>query len=135
MKRRLGSRLTEDQQQQIISHFKRRGSTLLSAIIKFNISESTAVRYKRMCLALMAFPGMIAEAALKAGMKVPNEPDKDWDPEEYPHFSVFCNVQLNRGVRWGEHWENAKVIAAISEDDIHTITLEELIVRGLEWQP
>ena len=38
---------------------------------------------------MIIFPGMIASAAEKAGMKVPPEPDGDWDAKEYPHFNIF----------------------------------------------
>lgn len=82
---------------------------------------------------MMAYPGMIADAAKKAGMKVPENPDGEWKVEEYPHFNIFCNVQLGRRIRWGEHWENAKVVAAVPEDKLKTITLMELIEAGLEW--
>lgn len=65
---------------------------------------------------MLVFAGMIAKAAQDAGMKVPDNPDGDWSPKEYPHFHVFCNVQLARPmVSPGEHWENAKIVAAIPE--------------------
>lgn len=82
---------------------------------------------------MLAFPGQIAKAALDAGMKVPTDLDGDIDAGEYPHFTVYCNVQLNRPIRWGEHWDNAKVVAAIPDDKIRTVTLEDLIQAGLEW--
>ncbi len=82
---------------------------------------------------MMVFPGMIAEAAEKANMKVPPDPNGEWDEKEYPHFNVFCNVQLCRRIRWGEHWENAKIVAAIPDDKIDTVTLADLIAAGLEY--
>lgn len=82
---------------------------------------------------MIIFPGMIASAAEKAGMKVPPEPDGDWDAKEYPHFNIFCTVQLCRAIRWGEHWENAKVVARIPEDKLQTVTLQDLIDDGLEF--
>jgi len=82
---------------------------------------------------MMIFPGVIAEAAEKAGMKVPPDPDGKWDENEYPHFNIFCDVQLCRRIRWGEHWENAKVVARIPEDKLVTVTLGDLIRDGLEW--
>jgi hypothetical protein len=84
---------------------------------------------------MLVYPSMIAEAARAAGMKVPDEPDTgSWDPNDYPHFYVFCGVQLYRPIAWGEHWENAKVVAAVRESDLRVITLEELIGRGLRYQ-
>jgi len=82
---------------------------------------------------MMAFPGMLATAAEKAGMKVPSDPDGEWKPEEFPHFNIFCVVQLGRRIRWGEHWKNAKVVAAIPEEKLESITLMDLIESGLEY--
>ena len=80
----------------------------------------------------MAFPKMLRSAAEKAGMKVP--PDTDhFDPKEFPHFQVYCNVQLCRPIRWGEHWENAEIIAAIPKDKIMSVTLTDLLALGLEF--
>jgi hypothetical protein len=83
---------------------------------------------------MMAFPGMIAEAARQAGMKTPPEPDGKWSPDEYPHFHVYCNVQLGRAIQWGEHWENAKVVAKLGPRKIKSVTLEQLIGLGLRYQ-
>lgn len=91
---------------------------------------------------MLAFESMIAAAARDAGMKTPpdsaldhdDRPKPGWSPEEYPHFHVFCNAQLARPVEHGEHWDNAKIIAAIPEDKIKTTTfddLRELGVRGI----
>lgn len=83
---------------------------------------------------MLAFPGMIAKAAEDAGMKVPADPDGDWSADEFPHFHVFCNVQLARPVvHHGEHWGNAKIVAAIPEDQLRTTTLEDLLRRGLSF--
>jgi hypothetical protein len=84
---------------------------------------------------MMVFPGMIAKAAEKAGMKVPADPDGKWKPKDFPHFHVFCNVQLARPIHWGEHWENAEIIAAIPEAELKTLTLANLISRGLRFVP
>lgn len=76
---------------------------------------------------------MLTAAAQLAGMKVPPDPD-DFDPEKFPHFHVFCLLQLSRPVRvHGEHWNNAKVIADIPEDKLRTMTLGDFIEAGLEY--
>jgi len=83
---------------------------------------------------MIIFPGMLVEAAKQANMKCPEDPDsKEWSPDEYPHFNIYCLVQLCRSIRYGEHWENAKVVAAVPEDQIRTITLDDLIELGLEY--
>jgi len=82
---------------------------------------------------MMSFPCMLVDAAEKAGMKVPADPDH-FDGEQFPHFAIFCTVQLGRAIRWGEHCENAKVVATIPDNKIKTITLQELMARGLEYR-
>lgn len=42
---------------------------------------------------MLAFPGMIADAAVRAGIKVPDDLD-EYDPLKYPHWHIFCMVQL-----------------------------------------
>lgn len=80
---------------------------------------------------MMAFPGMLMEAAKQAGMKVPSDPDK-YNMQEFPHFYVFCEVQLGRSLTsWTEHWDNAKVVAKVPEKEIRTITVQGLIDKGL----
>ena len=82
---------------------------------------------------MMAFPSMIAETARQAGMKVPpNEGEDDFSPDEFPHFHVYCNVQLGVALTWGNHWENAKIIASIPEDKLRSITVQDLEVMGFD---
>jgi hypothetical protein len=82
---------------------------------------------------MMAFPSMLVGAAEKAGIKIPSQPDGKWKSKDFPHFHIFCNVQLCRPIRWGEHWENAEVIAAIPETELESIKLGDLIARGLHY--
>ena len=48
-----------------------------------------------------------------------------------PIFFVFCAVQLNRAMSPTEHWENAHIVAAVSDDEIGQVTLDDLITKGL----
>lgn len=80
---------------------------------------------------MLAFPGMLVPAAKQANMKVPPNPE-EFPSDEFPHFAVFCNAQLARPMSSStEHWSNAKVIAAVPEDQIRTVCLDDLIERGL----
>ena len=79
---------------------------------------------------MLAFPGMLVSAAEKAGMKVPKNPD-NFDMELYPHFQILCTSQLCRPMVHGEHWENAKIIAKIPEDEIMIITFKDLRELGV----
>ena len=81
---------------------------------------------------MMAFPGMLVDAAEEANMKVPPDTD-EFEPLEYPHFHCFCLLQLGRAITWGEHWDNAKIIAAVSEDKIKTMSLEDFLTLGLSY--
>lgn len=80
---------------------------------------------------MLIFPDQIANAATQAGMKVPPDPEA-FNPNEFPHFHVYCNVQLCRKITWGNHWRNAEIIAAIPEQQLRTLTLEQLERLGFD---
>ena len=79
---------------------------------------------------MKAFPQMIAKAAEDAGIKLP--PDLDsFDPEEYPHWLVFCRMQLGQPMPYPEvDYDNAKVIANLSEEEVKRVTPIQLIQAG-----
>jgi hypothetical protein len=80
---------------------------------------------------MLAFPEMLLGAAEEAGMKVPPDAN-DFKGEEYPHFAVFCGVQLGSPMPHSTaHWDNAKVIAAVPEDKIRNVTFNDLVAAGL----
>lgn len=83
---------------------------------------------------MFAFPSMLTRAAEQAGMKAPSDEDADSDnfnKEDYPHFWVFCLLQLNRPMQPGEHWDNAKVIAEIPEDKLKSMTPVDFVQAGV----
>lgn len=85
---------------------------------------------------MLAFPGMLLAAASKAGMKLPPEDvdvdkvDLDTLAPDYPHFFVFCMLQLGVPVTWGNHWYNAELIADIPEDKLITMTASDFYAMG-----
>ena len=82
---------------------------------------------------MIVFPSMLVGPAEKAGMKVPPNPQK-FSHNKWPHFAVFCNIQLCRPmVDFSEHWDNAKIIAAIPNDKIKQITLMDLLALGIHY--
>lgn len=83
---------------------------------------------------MIIFPSLLVAAAEKAGMKIPPDPYENYDRDEFPHFYVYCALQLGRAIRWGEHWDNAKVIAAIDSEKLKKMTLDDFIAAGLEYQ-
>jgi len=80
------------------------------------------------------YPGMLVRSAEAAGMKVPDEPDAEggFEDSKYPHFGIFCNVQLGVELCSADDTDhNAKIIAAIPESKIKTVTLKDLLTLGL----
>lgn len=85
---------------------------------------------------MIAFASMLVSAAEKAGMKVPSKPD-DFvkEKDNCPHFYVFCVVQLGAAVSYhGCHWDNAKIIANIPDDQILSVTFNDLISLGYHFK-
>lgn len=90
---------------------------------------------------MIVFPGMLIAPAAEAGMPHPDfdvdaiDSDDEWQErvvKPYPHFAVFCHVQLCRAMTGPtEHWENAKIIAAIPDDEIRTMTFSDLAEAGV----
>jgi hypothetical protein len=78
---------------------------------------------------MIVFEGMLVPAAKEAGMKVPEDPN-DFKDEDYPHFAVFCSLQLCREMDWNEPGHNAKVLMEFTEEEIKTATLEEVMEKG-----
>ena len=81
---------------------------------------------------MIVFPHMLIPAAQEANMKVPPDAD-NFNAEEFPHFRVFCNIQLSRPATPTEHWENAIKIAAIPEDKIRIMTVPEFREIGVTF--
>jgi hypothetical protein len=80
---------------------------------------------------MICFASALVPAAIKAGMKIPYQVDKfESYKHTHPHFYIFCKLQLDRPAEPDEHWENAKVVAAVSNDEITSVTLQQFIDRG-----
>ena len=79
---------------------------------------------------MKAFPEMIAPAAEEAGIKLP--PDlENYEASQYPHWLVFCRMQLGQPMPYPSvDWGNAKIVAAISNEEITKVTPEELVAKG-----
>lgn len=88
---------------------------------------------------MITLESLIVPAAEDAGIKMP--PSALWDQkkpegytEEYPHFSKFAELQLNRRLHIpDEAWANAKVIAAIPEEQLKTMHPLDFIGAGLVY--
>ena len=81
---------------------------------------------------MLAYAGMLIDAAQKAGIATPLNPEK-FIANEYPYFKVFKIAQLGQPMPYPTvHYDNAKVVAAVPESEIKTITIEKLIKRGFK---
>jgi hypothetical protein len=79
---------------------------------------------------MIAFHGMLVPAAKEAGIKVPIDVE-NYNAAEYMHWHVYCTAQLGESHPYaGCHWENAKVIANIPDDEIEKVTVMDLIEKG-----
>lgn len=80
---------------------------------------------------MIAFEGLLVAPAEAAGIKVPPDPE-EYDPKEFVHFHVFCNVQLGTNMPSAEApFVNARIIAELTEVEVLKVTLFQLIARGL----
>lgn len=66
---------------------------------------------------MIAFPEMISQAAKNAKIRVPKDLES-YDARKFPHWHFYCCAQLGRAVRWGNHWNNAFIVAKIPKKDI-----------------
>lgn len=81
---------------------------------------------------MIALAEMLVEPAKKAGMRVPRDIHK-CDKRKYPHWHVFCVVQLGRFMPSPtSHWQNAEVIAKIPDARIRRMSLAELVAAGVQ---
>lgn len=81
---------------------------------------------------MLCFPSMLVNAAEEADLPVPPDPE-NFKPERWPHFALFCSVQLNRPMmNPGEHFDNAKVIAKFRVSQLEKLTWKDLIKAGLK---
>lgn len=81
---------------------------------------------------MIAFPSMLIPAAREAKMPCPDDVEDiaDFDKNQYPHFFVYCMLQLCRPIGWGNHWNNAKIIARVPEENLKTMSEEDFIKLG-----
>lgn len=82
---------------------------------------------------MIAMPELLAEPASDAGISIPDEIPEDLDSirETHTHFFVYCMMQLGAPMPSPtSHWENAKVIAQLSDEEIIKVTPAILEEKG-----
>lgn len=81
---------------------------------------------------MIAFPDILATMAEQAGMKVP-ENVEEYDKAEYPHFHVYCTLQIGAPMpHTDSHWTNARIIAGLTEEQVKTYDFNDFVKAGLE---
>ena len=85
---------------------------------------------------MIAYAGLLCQPAEDAGIAVPEDLHFDGNNlddfrESHPHFFVYACLQLGRPLPSPDsHWSNAKVVAALSEDEVKTVTPGDFMARG-----
>ena len=85
---------------------------------------------------MLVFPEMLIEPATKAGIRTPplsEVMNNTWPSHEYPHWTVFCNIQIGGSLPdSSSHHVNAEIISKIPDNKIKTVSVEEMMSMGLQ---
>jgi hypothetical protein len=83
---------------------------------------------------MIAFVSLLGCVANKAGMKVPADPDRWWNPNEFPHFAVFKAIQLGVPMEPADPDHNARIIKDIPDEQIRKVTFDDLKRLGVVFR-
>lgn len=79
---------------------------------------------------MFLFPVMFTPHIEGSSLKCP----PDWEiykVEDYPHFAVFMNLHLGAPIEIDYLKQNADIIASISDEEILTVTPQDLFNKGV----
>lgn len=80
---------------------------------------------------MIAFPEMLVGCAKEAGITIPSDVE-NYEPEDFMHWHIFLMVQLGQSLPYpSAHWDNAKVVSALKDEELKTVTMQDLIEKGL----
>lgn len=79
---------------------------------------------------MLMFPGMFYNHIKDSKLKMP-EDFENYDPEEYPHFHVFILTHLGQLIDIAALEDNANIIADIPENAIKSVTINDLMEKGV----
>lgn len=79
---------------------------------------------------MFMFPGMFYNHIKDSKLKMP-EDFENYDPEKYPHFHVFILTHLGQPIDITALEDNANIIADIPENAIKSVTLNDLMEKGV----
>lgn len=79
---------------------------------------------------MIASEGLLIGPAKEAGIDVPEDLE-NFDEEKYMRWLVFINAQIGQPMPSpNAHFENAKVVATVSREELKVISMESLIDLG-----
>lgn len=79
---------------------------------------------------MFMFPGMFYNHIKDSKLKMP-EDFENYNPEDYPHFHVFMLTHLGLPINITALKDNANIIAEIPEDAIKSVTIIDLMEKGV----
>lgn len=79
---------------------------------------------------MFMFPGMFYNHIKDSKLKMPENFEK-YNPEDYPHFHVFMLTHLGQPLDIAALEDNANIIAEISEDNIKSVSFDDLLEMGI----
>lgn len=79
---------------------------------------------------MFMFPGMFYNHIKDSKLKIP-EDFGNYNPEECPHFHVFILIHLGQLIDIAALENNANIIADIPENAIKSVTLDDLMEKGV----
>lgn len=102
-------------------------------MILYNRYETMIWLYERevdIMNGIFMFPEMFYNHIKDSKLKMP-EDFENYDPEEYPHFHVFMLTHLGQPIDIAALEDNANIIADIPENAIKSVTLNDLMEKGV----
>ena len=79
---------------------------------------------------MFARPRMFITHIKDTKLKIPDDPD-NYDPEEFPRYHMFMTIHLCQTIDVYSLENNAKIFSEIKDEEIETVTIGDLIKRGL----
>jgi hypothetical protein len=72
----------------------------------------------------VSFPSELVTIAEEAGMKVPTNANRGWPEILYPHFTIFCIIQLGASLDRAD--DIARVIAGYPEHMVKLVSAKTI---------
>ena len=79
---------------------------------------------------MFMFPWMFYNHIKDSKLKMPDD-FENYNPDQYPNFHVFMLIHLGQLLDIATLEDNANIIADISEDALKSVTLNDLMKKGV----